>query len=291
MSADRPSEAPAGRPIVLAGWLAIPEPLIVEAVARAGFDWVGLDLQHGAWDLGSAFRAIQLCDALGKPVVIRLPDEQLPLIPRVLDHGASGIVLAMASDPEVVAAAIQRARYQPEGSRSYGGQRYGMRPEPDAPGDVRPAVFAMIETRRGLEAIDEIAAVEGVGGLHVGPADLALAVGAGRDLSSPAFRDAIDRIVASGHRHGLSVTMHAVSAAQVPGWLALGFDELVLTTDIELLRGAFADLIGRARAAIGMEPGRSDAPFAPYGGRSEGDGRVAGSAVTAHSGPGSSGAA
>ena len=202
------------RRIRLAGWLAIPDPLVVEAAARAGFDWIGLDLQHGAWDLGTAFRGIQLADALGKPVLIRLPDEQPALIPRVLDHGASGIVVAMASEPEVVAAAIERARYQPEGKRSYGGQRYGMRPEPPDPADVRPGIFAMIETRRGVEAVREIAAIKGLAGLHVGPTDLGLALGVGRDLSAPAFGDAIAAIVAAGHANGLPVTMHAVAASQ-----------------------------------------------------------------------------
>jgi hypothetical protein len=92
------------------------------------------------------------------------------------------------------------------------------------------------------------------------------------DLSAPAFRDAIDRIVEGGHRRGLSVTMHAVSAAQAAGWLAMGFDELVLTADIELLRGAFAELISGARDAIGAEPARSG-PYAIYGGRPEPDGQ------------------
>ena len=72
------------------------------------------------------------------------PTTSSRLIPRVLDHGAAGIVLAMASEPEVVAAAIERARYQPEGRRSFGGQRYGMRRGAErsrrgAPGDLRHA--------------------------------------------------------------------------------------------------------------------------------------------------------
>lgn len=246
---------PAGkqRPIRFGGWLAMPEPLVVEAAARAGFDWIGLDLQHGAWDLGTAFRGIQLADGLGQPVLIRLPDEQLSLIPRVLDQGASGIVLAMASEPAVVAAAIERARYQPEGLRSYGGQRYGMRPEPDDPAAVRPAIYAMLETRRGVEAVDEIAAVPGLAGLHVGPTDLGLGLGVGRDQAAPEFRAAIAAIVAAGHARGLPVTMHAVAARQAAAWIALGFDELVLTTDIELLRGAFAELIDGARRAVAGE--------------------------------------
>src|SRR5262245_65315633 len=130
MSPDAGAVSRPDRPIRFGGWLAMPELLVVEAAVLAGFDWIGLDLQHGAWDLGTAFRGIQLADAIGKPVLIRLPDEQLALIPRVLDHGASGVVLAMASEPEAVRGAVARARYQPQGSRSYGGQRYGLRPEP-----------------------------------------------------------------------------------------------------------------------------------------------------------------
>jgi 2-keto-3-deoxy-L-rhamnonate aldolase RhmA len=235
----------------LAGWLATPEPIVVEVVAKTGFDWIGLDLQHGAWDLGSAFRGIQLADALGVPVLVRLPDDQLPFIPRVLDHGASGVVLAMASEPEVVRAAIDRARYQPAGRRSYGGQRFGLRREPADPADVRPEVFAMVETARGLDAVAEIASIEGLAGLHVGPADLGLALGVGPDLSSPAFRRAVERIVAAAHDRGLPATMHAVQADQVATWAATGFDELVLTTDVELLRSAFAGLKAAAEQALG----------------------------------------
>jgi 2-keto-3-deoxy-L-rhamnonate aldolase RhmA len=55
-------------------WLSIPEPLIVEAAARANPDWVGIDLQHGAWDLGTAFRGIQLLDALETPALVRISE-------------------------------------------------------------------------------------------------------------------------------------------------------------------------------------------------------------------------
>jgi 4-hydroxy-2-oxoheptanedioate aldolase len=254
MSPDDSASVRRERRVRLAGWLAMPEPLVVEAAARAGFDWIGLDLQHGAWDLGTAFRGIQLADGLGKPVLVRLPDEQLSLIPRVLDQGASGIVLAMASEPAVVAAAIARARYQPEGLRSYGGQRYGMRPEPEDAAAVRPAIYAMLETRRGVEAVNEIAAVPGLAGLHVGPTDLGLGLGVGRDQAAPEFRAAIVAIVAAAHARGLPVTMHAVAARQAAAWIALGFDELVLTTDIELLRAAFAELIDGARRAVAGDP-------------------------------------
>lgn len=249
----------------LAGWLAIPEPLVVEAAARGGFDWIGLDLQHGAWDLGTAFRAIQLLDALGVRVLIRIAEEELPLIPRVLDHGAAGIVLAMASTPDVVAAAIDRARYQPAGRRSYGGQRYGMRPEPPDVAEVRPAIYAMIESRDGMSAVRAIANLHGLAGLHIGPTDLALALGLGMDRTPPAFAAAIREIVAAAHASGLPVTMHAVAPDKAKEWVKMGIDELVLTTDIELLQSAFREMVAQTQSAIEGKAPEGAAAATVYG--------------------------
>jgi 2-keto-3-deoxy-L-rhamnonate aldolase RhmA len=228
----------------------MPEPLIAEAAGRAGFDWVGLDLQHGAWDLGAAIRGIQILDLLNVRVLVRVTEEDLHLVPRVLDQGASGIVIAMVSGPDAVAATIARSRYQPEGRRSYGGQRYGMRAEPADVTTIRPSVYAMVEGLEGVEHIAEIVAVPGLAGIHVGPVDLGLGLGLGSDRSQPRFIAALEAIVGASHTAGLPVTMHAVAADRVPEMVELGFDELVLASDIALLRRAFADEVGAARGAI-----------------------------------------
>jgi 2-keto-3-deoxy-L-rhamnonate aldolase RhmA len=223
------------------------EPLIVEAAGRAGFDWVGLDLQHGAWDLGTAIRGIQLLDLLGVAAMVRVAEEELHLIPHVLDHGAAGIILAMTSGPASITDAVARARYQPEGRRSYGGQRYGLRPEPSDVTTIRPHIYAMIEGRRAVEQVEDIAAVRGLAGIHVGPVDLCLDLGIGGDRSHPAYLGALRRIVAASHAVGVPAVMHAVAPDQVAPMLALDFDELVLTADIELLRSAFAAQLASAR--------------------------------------------
>jgi len=233
-------------------WLAIPEPLIVEAAARANADWVGLDLQHGGWDLSTAFRAIQLLDALGKDAIVRVSEQELHLMPRLLDHGASGIVIAMASSPALVADAVQRARYQPEGVRSYGGQRYGMRAAPAKASEIRPRIYPMIEDRRGVDDIDAIARVKGIAGLHIGPVDLGLGLGLDRD--DPRYLAAVRRIVDAGHAAKVPVTMHAVPPERVPYWREIGMDEIVLTADIELLRAAFDGAVAAARNLLGAEP-------------------------------------
>jgi 4-hydroxy-2-oxoheptanedioate aldolase len=228
-------------------WLSMPEFLVVEAAARARPDWVGLDLQHGAWDLGTAFRGIQLLDALGTASLVRVSEQELELIPRLLDHGASGVVVAMASSATLAAEALRRARYQPEGVRSYGGQRYGMRPAPDTAAEIRPNVYPMIEDRRGVADVEAIAAVKGIAGLHVGPTDLALGLGLERD--DPRFAETLRKIVAAGHAAGIPVSMHAVRGEETAHWLAMGFDEVVLTADIELIRTAFGTMVEQARRA------------------------------------------
>jgi 2-keto-3-deoxy-L-rhamnonate aldolase RhmA len=226
-------------------WLAIPEPLVVEAAARAKPDWVGLDMQHGGWDLNTAFRAIQLLDALGMPALVRVSEQQLDLMPRVLDHGASGIVIAMASEPGLMEEAVRRVRYQPEGIRSFGGQRYGMRQISKPTAEIRPHVYPMIEDSRGVAAVEAIAAVKGIAGLHVGPVDLGLGLGVGHD--DPRYVDALKRIVAAGNAAKVPVTMHAVRGENAAKWERMGFRDIVLTADIELLRGAFEAHVKAAR--------------------------------------------
>jgi 4-hydroxy-2-oxoheptanedioate aldolase len=226
-------------------WLSMPEPLIVEAAARARPDWVGLDLQHGAWDLGTAFRGIQLLDALGIAAVVRVSEQELELMPRLLDHGASGVVVAMASSAALVEETVRRARYQPEGVRSFGGQRYGLRSAPAKASEIRPHVYPMIEDRRGVADIAAIAAVNGISGLHIGPVDLGLGLGLERD--DPGYAAVLRDIISAGHSAGLPVTMHAVRPDQASRWLEMGFDGLVLTADIELIRGTFAAQVEQAR--------------------------------------------
>ena len=173
----------------------------------------------------------------------------------------------MASEPEVVAAAIDRARYQPEGRRSYGGQRYGMRPEPEITAEIRPAIYAMIETRRGCRRSTRSPPCPDWPACTSGRPTSASGSARNRRTGPPSFAKAVAEIVAAGHANGLPVTMHAVSASQAATWAAMEFDELVLTTDIELLRAAFAELIDGARRSIAGEIAAVPSALGAYGAR------------------------
>jgi 4-hydroxy-2-oxoheptanedioate aldolase len=234
----------------IGAWAMIPDPLTLEALAQAGVDFVGIDLQHGGFDLGLAFRAIQLLDALGIPAFVRVSQDELVLIPRVCDHGAAGIVVAMVESADVAARALAEARYHPDGRRSYGGQRYGLRAEPADIRDVQPEIHAMIESKEGLEAVEAIAAVPGLAGVHVGPVDLGLALGLGMDRSGAAFEAAIDRIIAASRRAGIAATMHASWGSDVGRWRSRGFRDVILVADIALFRSALEREVATANGRL-----------------------------------------
>jgi 4-hydroxy-2-oxoheptanedioate aldolase len=235
------------RQVRFGGWLMLSDPIGVEAVGRSGVDFVGIDLQHGAFDLESAMHALQLLDLLGVPTLVRVSQDELFLIPRVCDQGASGIIVAMTRGAREARAAVEASRYQPDGWRSYGGQRYGLRPEGDDPTAIRPAVIVMIEDRRGLDALDDILAVPDLGGVHIGPVDLGFGLGIGFDRGQAVWRAAVERIRDATHAVGLPVGIHAVSGEDAARWAADGFDEVVIASDVALLRGALAREVGAAR--------------------------------------------
>lgn len=228
------------RHIRFGGWIMLPEPLSIEAMGRAGFDFVVIDLQHGGFDLGSAFRALQQLDLMGVSPLVRLSADELAAVPRLCDHGAAGVIVAMVQEPEVARQALLASRYQPEGQRSYVKPRYGLRPEPAHFGALHPLVYVMIESLRGFQRAEEIVRVPGLDGVHIGPADLALGLGFPFASSDPAWRSALHRVRDVAHAAGLPVGMHAASGIEAMALGTDGFDEVVVASDITLLRGALA---------------------------------------------------
>lgn len=253
------------------GWTMLGVGESVEALAKAPVDFVGVDLQHGAFGFRETVQAIQLLDALGMPAYVRLSRLDLPIIPRVLDFGATGVIVAMIETVDQAAEAVAAARYPAEGTRSYGGQRYGLRPEPDDVRLVRPEVHAMVETRGAVASLDEIASIHGLAGLFVGPVDLRLALGeqasmltgtcvrnadrpdcSGRAAQPAAgpWREAVERTVEAARQRGIDAGTFATDGKDAHFWRALGYHRIVISSDIALLRAAIEREVSAARSAL-----------------------------------------
>jgi 4-hydroxy-2-oxoheptanedioate aldolase len=237
----------------LGGWAILSSPVTVESLGRAGFDFVGLDVQHGTFDFESAARAVQLLDVMGVATYFRLSEGDLALAPRLLDYGATGVIAATVGNVDTARRAVALARYQPEGVRSYGSQRFGLRREPLSPMDVRPEVWVMIETVSGAANVAAIARTPGLSGLYIGPADLALAYGVkpGTGPTSGGWRQAIEDTVREAHAAGVEAGTFARDGAAARALADEGFDRIVISSDIAILRVALARELAAGR---GLDP-------------------------------------
>jgi 4-hydroxy-2-oxoheptanedioate aldolase len=237
MTQSRLQEALAGSEQVWGGWVVGPTIIGPEEFARAGYDYVGFDVQHGY--LGDADVALLLRRLEHVPIAtaVRLPSADPAPIGRVLDAGADAVIIAMVESAHQAADAVAATRYAPAGVRSFGPLRASLGHDTAAL-ESRVSVFAMIETVQGLSALDEICAVPGLSGLYVGPADLAISMGYGpaEAWTQPAVHDAMARVHAAASAAGLISGIHAGDGKIGNAVARLGFRMITLASESQVLR-------------------------------------------------------
>jgi len=219
MSAPRLADRLRAGDTLLASWHAIPEPLVVETVARAGFDVVVLDMQHGHFSRDSVLRSVGAAALAGKPAVVRIPVGGFGLASWALDAGAEAVIAPMVNSTADAAAFVEAMKYPPLGGRSWGpGRAMTLQGEADgraflAAANSSTLSIAMIETSTALAALDEIVAMPGIDSVFVGPWDMSVSLSGGQTLD--AGLPAVDEALAQ-------VARAALSAGKVPATLAPG---------------------------------------------------------------------
>jgi 4-hydroxy-2-oxoheptanedioate aldolase len=244
MSGSRLQQALASKPQVWGGWITGPSFTGPEEFARAGYDYVGFDMQHGYLDDADVAVILRRLEHVPIATAVRLASADPAPIGRVLDAGADAIIVAMVDDPAQAAAAVAATRYAPDGVRSFGPLRAGLGHDPAAL-QSRVSVFAMIETVAGLAAVEEICSVPGLSGVYVGPADLAISLGAGvaKATDDPQVRDAITRVQRAATASGVVAGIHAGDGVTGKELAGLGFAMITLASESQALRrGAVAHL-------------------------------------------------
>ncbi len=238
------AQALAAKPRVWGGWVVGPTVLGPETFARAGYDYVGFDVQHGYLSDADVALMLRRLEHVGIGTVVRLPGPEPAPIGRVLDAGADAVIIAMVESADQAAAAVAATRYAPRGVRSFGPLRAGMGVDP-AELEARASVYAMVETATGAAALDEICAVDGLTGIYVGPADLAITLGhpPTQAWAQPDVLDAMLGIQQATTAAGLVSGVHA--GAGTLGSIAArhGFRMITLASESQALhRGAGAHL-------------------------------------------------
>ena len=250
----------AGR-TALVGWAGLGSAYAAEVLGHAGVDGVCVDLQHGQVFLDRAVEMLIALSATPAVPLARPSGNDFAEINKLLDAGAYGVIVPMIDTVEDARRVVDAVRYPPRGRRSYGPARGLLYGGPDyaAHADDELLAFAMIETPQGLANLDAIAAVEGLDGLFVGPADLSLALGvppAPRWRDEP-LRGAIARVHAAARAHGKFAGIFCTTPGMGADMRAAGFDLVVPGNDAALLRDAaqaWCDTI-RGEPGSGPEPG------------------------------------
>jgi len=227
--------------LTIGSWVTLGHPAIAEIMAAAGFDWLVLDMEHSVLELGEVQTLIQVLDGRVCPAIVRLTSNDANQIKRVMDAGATGIMVPMVTSAAEARAAVDAVYYPPRGNRGVGlarAQGYGA--------DFRvyrewlqeqAVVIAMIEHIRAVEAIDDILAVDGIDAFIVGPYDLSGSMGRPGDFEHPEFTESLERIRAAGDKAGKPGGLHVVEPdiAQLQRHIESGFRFLGYGLDIRIL--------------------------------------------------------
>jgi 2-keto-3-deoxy-L-rhamnonate aldolase RhmA len=218
----------AGRP-VLGTWLQFGHTAIAEVLAQAGFEWIGIDLEHSVIGLETLQPLIQVIELSGCVPLVRLSSNDPVLAKRVMDAGAHGVIVPAVNTPEEAERAVRSVKYPPDGFRGVGLARahaYGPRFQ-EYVAEVREyaVVIVMIEHRTGVEQLEKILRVPGVDALFVGPYDLSASYGVAGQFEHPLMREAMARILTVAREATVPPGIHVVHPpiAQVRARLAEGF--------------------------------------------------------------------
>jgi 4-hydroxy-2-oxoheptanedioate aldolase len=242
-----------GRPL-FSSWASLPGRFHAEILARGDCDAVTIDLQHGHIGFSEALELIGAVVHAGKPAVARVPVGDMGMIGRLLDAGAEGLIVPMIETAEQAAACVVQAKYPPIGGRSWGPYQAlaasGLSAaEYLAGANGRVRLFVMIETRRGLEALDAILAVPGIDGIFVGPTDLSISLsnGASADVFQPEPFAAVQHIAARCAAVGLVPGIYAGTPDAARKLAGIGYRFITLGNDVTMFQAGIADAFRLAR--------------------------------------------
>lgn len=222
-------------------FLNLGSPLSARMAAQLGFDWLLIDLEHGAGSEATLPSLITAIEGTGVSPIVRVVSNNQDSIKRALDLGAAGVMVPYVSTPEEARQAVAFTRYPPAGQRGVAGATVatGFGLDIDTYHAVAAAnvlTVVQIETAEAVENADAIAAIDGVDVLFVGPLDLSFNLGCPKNYDHPDHRAATARVVEACQSHGKAAGILS-SVATVQDHLQRGFTFVAVGSDAVALRG------------------------------------------------------
>ncbi|MDR2675170.1 MAG: hypothetical protein LBC18_10010 [Opitutaceae bacterium] len=243
----------------IGSWLQASSPTCAEILANAGFSWLGIDCEHtssGIQGVEAVARAIYGRDTA---LLVRVSSADTLEIRQCLDVGAAGVIVPMVETTAQARTAVAAAKYPPQGVRGYCFGRmndWGSRfDEYAASANKNVVVIAMIETRTGVDNIDEILSVAGIDGIFIGPYDMSGSYGVPGQTQHPLLKKAYQTLVAACNRHGKVAGQHIVNSTpeKLGAAVELGYTFICLDADIILINQAARAVMETARKSFNLK--------------------------------------
>lgn len=244
-------------------WACSGSPLVTEVAAGSGLDWLLIDMEHSANTLESTLLQLQVAAAYPIVPVVRVPLNDAVAIKQVLDLGAQNIIVPMVSSADEAHAAVAATRYPPHGVRGVGSALARSARWNRVDGYLQDSarhtsLTVQIETRAGVDAAAEIASVDGVDAVFVGPSDLSASMGLLGQQTHPDVVGAVERVFAAVKGAGTPVGVNAFDPATADSYIAAGADFVAVGADVAMLARASEALAAR------FIPASDDAARASY---------------------------
>jgi 2-dehydro-3-deoxyglucarate aldolase/4-hydroxy-2-oxoheptanedioate aldolase len=236
----------------IGSFLAAGSEIVAEAMAGAGFDWLLVDLEHGAGGEDALARQLPAVRAAGIPCLVRVETSERIRIGRALDLGADGVMVPRVESAVIAERVARAARFTPDGDRgvavSTRAAGYGKTSVSRLSSLEHPIVIVQIESPAAVEEASSIAAVSGIDCLFVGPADLSSSLGIPGDLANPRLTKCMALVVEAATNNSKTAGILARTADDVERFVGMGFRLIALSSDVVILSKAAAEELTVARS-------------------------------------------
>lgn len=246
------------REVTYGSWITIGSTVVAEIMARSGYDWLTVDMEHSAITVDLAQELIRVIDLCNVPALVRVGHNQPNLIKRVMDAGATGVIVPMVNSRAEAEQAVASVKYPPHGFRGVGlarAQKYGVGfEEYKAWNQEHSVVIVQVEHIEAVNNLEDILAVEGVDGFIVGPYDLSGSLGVPGQFDHPRVIEALARVRRVSLETGALSGFHVIPPELEPlrAKVAEGYKFLAHSLDIFFLgNGSRTSALGAAKLKEG----------------------------------------
>ncbi len=230
-------------------WSQLASSIAAEVIAGAGFDFIVIDTEHAPNDVVTAVPQLQVIQNGSTGAILRLPWNDMVLSKRFLDIGAQTLLVPFVQSPEEAAEAVRNTRYPPAGVRGvatvHRANRFGRVTDYYQRAAAETCVLVQVETEQSVGRIEEIAAVDGVDGVFIGPSDLAASMGHIGDPKHAAVQETIAQALEGAKRAGKPAGILTPIEADARRYLDMGYTFIALGSDIGLLATQSAALAAK----------------------------------------------